>query len=643
MTKSKEVPSPQFPYEIAWASSYGGMFRRSYAEVTGVDRILERVAEHGRALLSGKGGSGKTNIVRRVQSVAEERNFITVFVDMRRWSPQLQERWEALDDEPLAHANFLLSQLGDPSLSLSAIDEPEPTRWTLIVVDGLNEVRSSIGQQVIAAADRLAATFSTLSVLLTDRLVRRDIDESRWALGLVLPLSERIVQDVLAGLPRRDAWRTATDGQRLMLENPFFLDKVIHDGQIASTSSEALSVYLERHAGLSDRECDAAALGAFNTYKAGYGGRSFPRTTFSLDAGTQVTRRLEQSGVLRSIDEIAYFEHHLFHDYLSARYLSSHPREWRERSFDAMSFNASSFDAVSKVLELIDGSFADDFIRKLYDWNPYAASYAMSETVSSDRRVSEDMENVIAAMLAERRWDIVRPTALRAEDALAILGTERAQKYLKANTLDEVLASVSSIKGKEKWFHSWQRLYTLPRHSEVQHEELELLVVPDSILGWTATNVFRRLELSDEQLSYVRQLAGNSMTGTVRWRAVHVLGAFPLEDNRVALTERLRKDHYSWVRYGALRSLMEMAARSAEVRSQVLEELSNEVDLLAGDKLLRDEFSRAANAEISCAEVEGWKSGVGRVIRALADRAKSERDLEHWARLSRELGERYAT
>ena len=642
MTKSKQIQSLEFSYDIAWTCNYGELFRGNYTEITDIDRILERVTECGRTLLSGKGGSGKTNIVHRVMRAAQEQNFVIVFVDMRQWSPQLQDLWEMLDDDPLIRANFLLVHFGDPPLSLSAIDEFDPGRWKLVVVDGLNEVRSTIGQQVVAAADRLAATFSNLCVLTTDRLVRREIEENRWALGLVLPLKEEIAQEILNSVLGQDAWELATVGQRHMLEIPFFLDKVLHDGQITSTTAEVIGDYLERHAGLSDIEIDAAAQGAFNTYCAGYGGRSFPRDAFVKDTGAEVARRLEQSGVLRHIDETSYFDHHLFHDYLAARYLSKHPKKWEEDSFDAMSFNASSFDAISKVLELIDASQADNFIRKVYDWNPYAASYAMSETVSSDRRVSEEMEHVIAAMLAERRWDVVRPTAVRAEDALAILGTDQARKYLRAKSPEEVLGAVGAIKGEKEWFRDWQQLYIRRPHKKVQNQELELLEARDSILGWTATNVFRRLKLTNEQLRCVRQLAGSSKFGTVRWRAVHVLGAFPSKVNKAVLFERLGKDRYTWVRYGALRSLMEMAARSAALRSQILEALSRQGDLLAGNELLRSEFSRAADATVDKAEVESWMSGIGRVIRALADRAEDERDLEHWARLSRELGERYA-
>ena len=104
------------------------------------------------------------------------------------------------------------------------------------------------------------------------------------------------------------------------------------------------------------------------------------------------------------------------------------------------------------VLEMVEASSADDFVRKVYDWNPYAASYALSATVSSKRRVSEEMEHVIAAMLAERLWDVVRPTAIRAGDALALLGSEKALRYLKARTIEDVLAEVNVIKSKTDWF-----------------------------------------------------------------------------------------------------------------------------------------------------------------------------------------------
>lgn len=638
MIGNEMVSKLKFPFEIGWTRNYEDLFRGEYTTKTGVDDILEKATKHGRVMLFGKGGSGKTTIARRVRDTARDRGFSTVLIDMLQWSPRLHDIFERHDEDPLAQANFLLTSLGDPPLPFSAIDEMDPEQPKLVIIDGLNEVRLNIGQQLIIAADRLAASFLNLSVITTDRLVRRDIKEGRWVLGMVLPLKEQEVQQIVSDALGQEAWRTATARQRQMLENPFFLDKVLEDGRFTL----AIGDYLRRHTGLSENGMEAAARGAFVTYRTGFGGRSFLRDTFVKEAGQEATGRLEEAGVLVEAEKTAHFQHHLFHDYLAASYLAAHTEEWGEVAFDALSFKASSFDAISKVLDQLEADQADEFIRNVYDWNPYAAAYAISETGSSERRVSKEMEHVITAMLAERMGDIFQPTVIRARDALAILGSDQAQSYLKADSFDKVLAAVDALESRKEWFCEWQQLFTRQPDSELEDGQLELLKSEDSILGWTIANVLRRLVLSDKQLRYVRELAESAKSGAVRWRAVHILGAFPTKHNEAVLLKRLEKDQYEWVQYGALRSLMEMAASSPVLRSEILETLSRKADLLANRNLLRGEFSRAVFANIEIEEFESWKSGLGRIVRALADRAQDERDLEQWARLSRQLSERYA-
>ena len=87
---------------------------------------------------------------------------------------------------------------------------------------------------------------------------------------------------------------------------------------------------------------------------------------------------------------------------------------------------------------------------------------------------------------------------------------------------------------------------------------------------------------------------------------------------------------------------MEMAAKSVPLRQEAFEALAEQVGVLATDKLLKAEFSRAANAEIEEVGTESWIAGIGSIIQAFADRSEDERDLEQWARLSHELEERYA-
>lgn len=625
----------RFPFDIRWSESYDNLFRGKFEDTTSPEEVLRKVRKRGRGLLCGKGGSGKTTVAHRILTVASKTGVTVTFIDMRLWSAKLLEAWEGLTDDPLFRADFVLRNFGSPTLSLAAIDELPGRQEKLIVLDGLNEIRSSVGQQLLVAFDRLAAVFSNLSVLVTDRLVRRDITEERWAIGLLLSLSEETAKKLFISNVNKEAWDKATQAQRRILEIPFFLDKALQDRQITSATIEG---YLIRHA-LPETEVPNAARGAFITYREGFGGRSFPLRSFTEAAGSPATKLLLESGILVNIQDDAYFTHHLFHDFLAARHLAAHSEDWGAKAFDAVTFDASSFDAIAEVLGQLSVKDADRFIRKVYDWNPYAAAYAISE--ASERHVSDEMTHVITAALAERRWDLVVPTVVRTQDALAVLGTSEARKYLEAGSFDEVIMTVAAIESKEAWFRDWQQLFVRRSSEGPKDRELSLLESDDSIFGWTAANVLRRLHLTDAELQRVREIAGQSQSVAVRWRATHVLGAFPKKENQDTLLDRLLNDQDEWVRYGALRSLMEMAARSSILRSDILETLANKADTLITSKRLIDEFSRAARARVDKEGIDSWMRGLGRVFRALILRAKDPRELERWSRLSHELDEQY--
>jgi ABC-type glutathione transport system ATPase component len=113
MIDDKKVPSPEFPFQIAWVQNYTDLFQSKYAGKTDIEGVLNTLRKTGRVLLSGKGGAGKTSTARRLLKIAEHTSR-TSFVDMKRWSLKLQEIWDHLEGDPFARMDFLLGNLGDP-------------------------------------------------------------------------------------------------------------------------------------------------------------------------------------------------------------------------------------------------------------------------------------------------------------------------------------------------------------------------------------------------------------------------------------------------------------------------------------------------------------------------------------------------
>lgn len=618
-----------FKYTVGWSRDYSSAFRSAFDEVTLFQAILARARTSGRILLIGKGGSGKTTIVLRLAEIANSEGASACVVDLKHWSADIERAWNELGNDVLARADLLLSELGQPPRSLIGIDQQPAEVLKYIFIDGLNETRSAVAEQVIAAADRLAGSFINLSVVATDRLIRREAALTNWQFARVLPLDEEMCRAAIERTIGTSEWGHTTAGQKRLLESPFFLDKAIEQGSVGSNMAELIGGYLKKHVGLSDDDLASAAQASFHAYRDGGGSRTFDLATFRSQTGPGIADKLLHAGVVSMEDDTAYFSHHLFHDYLAARYLAGQPNEWDYVAFNAVTFNASSFDAVSLTLQLLPPGSADDFIRRVYDWNPYAAAYLIADV--QDGGVSDEMKFVIAGMLAERLQDIFAMTAERSADALSILGTPEAEQ-LRDASFNDMLKIAAGKNSEMSWFREWQSLFTQAPGGEMTEGHIVLLTSPDPILGWTAANVIRRLHARPDDLDRLRRLATAGEASTFRWRAVHALGAFPSDQTRATLEGRLTSDVDEWVRYGAIRSLLENAARSPQLRSKIFAELANQAEMICRSSRLRDEFSRAVLARIEGPK-DTWLAGVGAVLRELAARTENRRDFERWVKL----------
>jgi hypothetical protein len=627
----------RFTYEIGWATDYGALFRNETVEVTGIEDVLKRARQIGRAILVGKGGSGKSTILNRLFDEARARKQVAVLVNLKYWSTSFQNLWECTD--VVSRADLLLSELGQPKFSLEKLDSISADQEKWIFIDGLNEVRASAAEQIIFAADKLASTIPLTSVIVSDRMTRRDLRKEQWALGMVRPLSELVVKRALKQTIGLDQWDVATASQRRLLDNPFFLNKTIKEGKLASNNAEAIRTFLSEHASLYDDEIEVTSAAAFEAYSSKTGSRTFRLAPFQERTGDKIVSELIRSGTLVIDDDQAYFEHHLLHDYLASRYVASQRQLWNEDSFDALTFGASSFDAIALILQELPSAHSDDFLKQAYDWNPYAAAYAISEAEGAG--VSPEMGFVISLMLVERLNDIFEYTAQRSGDALSVLGPTLEQMIGTSNKeqlRESALAQVSN----KKWFQQWQMLFTTSHDSSPNREQIDYLQSPDPIIGWTGANVLRRLSLGEEFTARIRSLTNPTAPNAVRWRAAHVLGRFPAPENKDVLLHCVLNDQYEWVRYGSLRSLMEIAARSVPLRSSIFEALMSHLDVIESSPRLAGEFARAAIAR-DPQELDSWIAGLRRLLRTLADRTIDTDSFSSWIKLGTEIDSFYAT
>jgi len=602
---------PPFDFKVCWANDYEDLFRDRNLIDTDPEELMDRAFKRGRVLLQAAGGTGKTSILSRLRRESSDRRIVALYVDLRRWRPEMFSWWEEARDSEPQRLQLLLDTLTSPTgVDDAAIDLLGPSLQVLLMVDGLNELPSGIGDSIISVVDGFARRHPRAGVIATDRLVRRPISDSHWTLATIAPLGG---EAGLGGIA-------------------FFRNLAIAAGETSSVS--AYGHYLTRHVNL--RESDLALIGeaAFSLY-ASTKSRTFALSLLEDRIGNELVDQLRDGGTLVVDGDLASFFHHLIHDYLASVHMARDGLTWDPDGFDVITLTASSFDSLAMVLEqLHDANEADRFLRRIYDWSFYGAAYALA-TCRGRRSasVSEEMEIALLAMLAERRWDPIRATAQQVSDALALFPSGVADSFLDAPDLQALFGLVERMIGQQSSLRKWATLFTRATDSAVEENDIAVLEDSDSLLGWTMANVLKRSKLSEHQLDQLIRVLADSPNATTRWRAAHALGAHPSRASINALFAAL-DDTYHWVAYGSVRSLIEIAALSSEHREGVISRLRNVMDRRRSDASILRQLSRAV---ILAAPPEAWADSVGPIVEDLWAAAETEERQDYWRRVAYEL------
>jgi hypothetical protein len=638
-------PSPQFRLSVGWFMTYEALFQGNPTETTPIEDLVKRSIVTGRILISGKGGGAKSVVIRRLMRKTLESPNLPVVFDLKKWTSIHYEDWKKLEGT-VARMDYLFSSLGLEHFSVMQLDALPTDTARLIFVDGLNEVAQNTGQEIIATIDDYAQYAVHTGILVADRMVRRTfIDAQRWRLSTILPLDETEIREQLRNKFGNDlSYEQADASTRALLSTPYFLNSLLTDGTpTGRTSSETIHTYFTTHASLSENEIDAAARAAYQSYDT-FKSRTFRVESFRTQAGPEVTRKLIDTKAILITSGLGSFDHHLKHDFLASRYVVRNTETWSPDTLGVLTFNASSFDALFMALQQTsDAESADRFIRLIYDWNPYGAAYALTEGGSQGRTlVSHEMETVIITMLAERQWDLMRATQTKAKDALSLFPGARVQSFLSASHVEDLFLILSGVQSDKTWFDEWRTLFTQSGPNALQALDLTLIFQGDSLRGWTIANVLKRLPLSEALQDRLRQSIGDQ-NRTVRWRIVHVLGSFPSATNVTLLFDRLDHDDYHWVRYGATRSLIEVAAiGSTEIRRMVFDGIKDRVEQLLKDEKSMGEFESAIFIDRKRAP-EDWVEMLGPVIETFYCVDNTFERREQWRQLAYRLRGEYAS
>lgn len=617
----------QFSLRTGWAKDYSDLFAGTFSETVDENRILDSVLGKGRALLCGRGGDGKTWLLRRLYRQALKQGILPVLMDLRQWTGADYDKWREWTSQEIGDgADFLVRSFGQLGVGAVEIDRLPPSVHKILFVDGLNEIISTVGSQILQLLDEMVREQINLSVLVVDRLIRRDLPNApRWSLGMVLPLTDAQVKQHLG--------RAADSGFGDILSSPFFLDAAMRYGLGATRRAEASAEFLLAHGGLKQKDLDPVAAAAYDAYRSSRS-RVFDHSQFLQIAGAEPVAAMERSRTLMPTgDGKSYFRHHLIHDFLAARHFAQWPVEdWTPQSLAELTFEGSSFDAVEMVFEQLPADRADPFLRQLYDWNLYAAGYALAQARDADAIVGTEMRTMIFAMLAEKKFDRVLATRQKANDALALMQLSDATRFREASSIDDVFEALKAIKSEETWFNKWRETFCLTGQSTLGNETLAAIRAADSIVGWTVANVARRTILEAGTSGILAGWLAGEQNSTVRWRIAHVLGALPDEAALGKLFELLDGDPDGSVRYGAIRSIVELASRGGGgLRKAVGDGISSRAAAIADQPKIAAELRSSLLLDPEATGPD-WLSFVAKVVRALFLSFESTPDRDIWRR-----------
>lgn len=636
-----------------------------------LEQLIARIQTSRMIILRGAAGSGKSTCMRRLANILvqdEYSNIVPIFLQLRELNAEMLLRaGEAIAEdaepeqyiEPLLGASIVplspadLKKLGDHAMDLRS-------GMILVMADGLNELYGEDLTNLILKRLTSYVTRRGLSarVLVSDRITPRDVINQQWQQMRLEQLAPQVVFQQLQGYGIDATYTQLSENDKRLLQTPYFLAYALdHNTTTLVSAAEALKSFFEE-LGFDVDTLDLLAHAAFTAYQDHHSYK-FKTGRFTGIVGEKVFQKLIDEGVVElmpdgsekraddaSREREVRFDHPLKHDYLVARYLAQHTTEWTPATLDVVSFESNSFDALAMTLELLqDEAQCDTFIQRVHNWNWAAALTCIAKAVrSGGGRHSQEIQFAVMALVAEKLFDAVRQTRVRAKEVLALFPQTMAAPYTQAGSIDELRVLVqkqvqaeAKFLTREAWFPEWHEIFLRFDKLAVSEHDLRQIVRQEAVLGWTAANVLRRYRLSDMDVRQLRAYYdacaacqySDWRASTIRSRVVHALGR---TDTRMAvdfLFEALTNERYAWAQIGAARSLVEIAALTAdsELRGYVIARLLRMVNdassEIMGAKILH-EIGQSAFYDKAQA---GWHEAVSSLIVLVRDRqTDSERD-----------------
>ncbi|WP_435007963.1 hypothetical protein P12x_005229 [Tundrisphaera lichenicola] len=626
-TIRERLPDVDFQYKIRTAVSFEQLRRGTY-EAGERDRTTLVPGElHPNVVLYSGGGTGKTTITKRLFCDVLAADCIPVLIDLKRYSQEYPDgEAPAAGQEGI---DAILQVATSPRRSASEIEALAAQGRLVLLVDGVNEVSKVALASLLAFYQDLRRGPGTYAIWMNRLTAIEDLRPApvHATVGSVSPeVAERCFDDRFG----QGRFKSLSGRLQTIYQRPFFLDLAIRSNRPFTANrlwSEMFHEFFREHVGLSEVQLTAIALATRDAIAAD---GKLKLSTLKQAIGDPLWAKLSAAGV-GVVDDEAGFAHHLWRDYLVARAMSVDPACWTEKAFDAATTFGTSVECLTMAVEQIaDVVQKIAFVNAVYDWSYSAALECIAksgEGEEAERKLPEWFREAILAVVAEKRFDSVERTRSRTERLLTQYPFTRP--YLDAPSRDAMVDRIRNLEGDADELGIWKRLYSQAQGTGIAAPDIELIASPNSLLGWTAANLARRGSITaaevDRVCSIYRDHLGPDGKRSVRWRAVHVLGANPNTSGLAVLEEALEQDEYHWVAYGAARSLVESAAKlTGDDGARALDALSRFVAGERGGKARSMILQEIVETCFIDDSAPGWAASAALLIDQIAERFAPE-------------------
>lgn len=550
------------------------------------ETFINRVLQVGRAVIVSPTGTGKTYTLKRLLRSLDGSQTLGIYQSLQEVLPASGEF------KPSVIRNLI-----------QAIVMTHPQLDVLLMLDGLDEVRPSDAPMVLDEVERLARAYPRLGVVVADGMNRRSLPSKDWVV-FTLTLVTSTLQ--------------SSHGVVVPLHGLYGLSSKL----------------------LADLTVDPGLVSMFGEH-AFHELRVHPNGVFGLEplvrrVGKSALRSAESSGLIfRRTHDRASYSHRLVQLRLAADWVAASPTRWTFDSLDVLTVHHTSYEPLALLVASLSPGERDGVVELIYDWDLYGCGYFVGISSLWDLGIPELWHVAVPLLLAERRFEIFESTRTQAEDCLRILrGGSNLLTALSLEELYDLARTEAAVRGPA--VAAWAQLF----NGEIDESGLLRLVAEgEPLAAWTCAAVLRRGLVSPTAVSALMLLVRHE-DAVVRWRAAHVLGKAEHGRELVvpALAQLVANDEPEFVKFGALRSLVEIAARSGESDLRLLvRHAIQESSASVGVSVRLSTQLRRLLLISSSSSPAGWAEFTAPIIEQLLIHSSSVTAQDVWRRLSAEI------